>query len=227
MRKEYKLVIVLIFLSFLCFVLGGYYIIYHRTQEEALSRDLKKLEGVSLLEKVSLPKTVKGTYLEIENGMLEYIDSLQNQYDLVNGYSNDTTIQSLLSVSNYLESNKDFSEDITYVEDVKEKFNKDIDFLISMCDSSYIDGYIKNFNYSSYYEDLYQEAFSTISSSLEELRSSFSQSKEHMNSTYDTTLSVLNFLTEHANDWKIEGEEIQFSTEELVTQYNSLVTGLQ
>ena len=105
--------------------------------------------------------------------------------------------------------------------------DKDIDFLISMCDSSYIDGYIKNFNYSSYYEELYQEAFSTISSSLEELRSSFSQSKEHMNSTYDATLSVLNFLTEHANDWKIEGEEIQFSTEELVTQYNSLVTGLQ
>ena len=48
-----------------------------------------------------------------------------------------------------------------------------------------------------------------------------------MNQVYDVSLDVFSFLMKHSDDWKVENNEIQFSTNLLVEEYKSLVSSIQ
>ena len=52
-----------------------------------------------------------------------------------------------------------------------------------------------------------------------------------MTESYDKWISkiedVLNFLTENKENWKVSGSNILFTSNELVTKYNSLLTSLK
>ena len=52
----------------------------------------------------------------------------------------------------------------------------------------------------------------------------FLESENQMNNVFNTIINTLNFLKSNQDNWKIENNEIQFSTEELVNQYNYLVS---
>ena len=66
-----------------------------------------------------------------------------------------------------------------------------------------------------------------IYDNLVALKENFLDSSSYINQIYQGSLDVLEFLSSHSSDWKIEGEEIQFSTEELVNQYTDLVSKIK
>ena len=79
---------------------------------------------------------------------------------------------------------------------------------------------------STYYKKIFVSSF-TNSSLLLKLQSYdefFLESENQMNNVFNTIINTLNFLKSNQDNWKIENNEIQFSTEELVNQYNYLVS---
>lgn len=48
-----------------------------------------------------------------------------------------------------------------------------------------------------------------------------------MNNVFNVINNTLNFFKINADSWKIENNEIQFSTEDLVNQYNDLVSNIE
>ena len=70
-----------------------------------------------------------------------------------------------------------------------------------------------------FHEGIYNQLFS--------LKEDFLDSSSYIAQIYEGSLDVLDFLRSHSSDWKIEGDEIQFSTEELVNQYQDLVSKIK
>ena len=47
-----------------------------------------------------------------------------------------------------------------------------------------------------------------------------------MNKLFDTSMKVLNFLTENQDYWVIRNDRVEFSSAELVNEYNNLISTL-
>lgn len=168
-------------------------------------------------------------YRTIENSIEEYIQSFYKQYQIVQQYADDEQLKTLLSISNYSEDGPEFSNSISYVEELRENFDQDMQKLLAFCSSDNLNDYASRLDMSSYYQKLFVEIMmeSGVFKQLEGYKDSFLESENHMNQVFNTTIQVFDFLKTNASNWKIDGEEIQFSTEDLVVQYNTLVSEVQ
>ena len=164
-----------------------------------------------------------------ENSIEEYIQSFYKQYQIVQQYADDEQLKTLLSISNYSEDGPEFSNSISYVEELRENFDQDMQKLLAFCSSDNLNDYASRLDMSSYYQKLFVEIMmeSGVFKQLEGYKDSFLESENHMNQVFNTTIQVFDFLKTNASNWKIDGEEIQFSTEDLVVQYNTLVSEVQ
>ena len=228
--KKFKYLYIVLFLVLLVVLSVGYFFINREVQEERLASDVLEFSKQNLLDDVSFSDSnVTGDYLVVEESIQSYLSQFRKQFEIVNSYSQDEKLKSLLSVSNYMEDGPNFSTSIDYLSEQKEKFNQDMDTLLSFCEKSSIQEFIQGSDLSSYYQNLFEDMMFNygIYDKLQNVKESLVQNKDNLNQIYDGSLEVLSFLSTYQNDWKIENDEIQFSTEDLVNQYNSLTSLVQ
>ena len=228
--RKYKYLYIVLFLVLLVVLSVGYFFINREVQEERLASDVLEFSKQNLLDDVSFSDSnVTGDYLVVEESIQSYLSQFRKQFEIVNSYSQDEKLKSLLSVSNYMEDGPNFSTSIDYLSEQKEKFNQDMDTLLSFCEKSSIQEFIQGSDLSSYYQNLFEDMMFNygIYDKLQNVKESLVQNKDNLNQIYDGSLEVLSFLSTYQNDWKIENDEIQFSTEDLVNQYNSLTSLVQ
>ena len=228
--KKFKYLYIVLFLVLLVVLSVGYFFINREVQEERLASDVLEFSKQNLLDDVSFSDSnVTGDYLVVEESIQSYLSQFRKQFEIVNSYSQDEKLKSLLSVSNYMEDGPSFSTSIDYLSEQKEKFNQDMDTLLSFCEKSSIQEFIQGSDLSSYYQNLFEDMMFNygIYDKLQNVKESLVQSKDNLNQIYDGSLEVLSFLSTYQNDWKIENNEIQFSTEDLVNQYTSLTSLVQ
>ncbi len=53
------------------------------------------------------------------------------------------------------------------------------------------------------------------------------ESKTNINHIFEISYQTLTFLVNHKDEWQLENNEIQFKTDELMNQYNSLISSLK
>ena len=228
--KKFKYIYIVLFLVLLVVLSVGYFFINREVQEKRLASDVLEFSKQNLLDDISFSDSnVTGDYLVVEESIDSYLSQFRKQFEIVNSYSQDEKLKSLLSVSNYMEDGPKFSTSIDYLSEQKEKFNQDMDTLLSFCEKSSIQEFIQESNLSSYYQNLFEDMMFNygIYDKLQNVKESLVQNKDNLNQIYDGSLEVLSFLSTYQNDWKIENDEIQFSTEDLVNQYNSLTSLVQ
>ena len=228
-RRKYLFFIFLGVLLVFMFIF--YFVFVNRgLQEERLLTDASKYAQQSFMDDREFPFShVPYGYRMIEENIEDYIQSFYKQYQTVQQYANDEKLKTLLSISNYSEDGTEFSDSISYVEELRSTFDQDMQVLLSFCSSDNLKDYASHLDLSSYYRQLFIKTVmeSGILNQLESYKDIFLESENHMNQVFNTTIQVFDFLKSNVNNWKIEGDEIQFSTENLVTQYNSLVSVVQ
>ena len=228
--KKCKRLYIILFSLFLIFLFFGYFIVYHQVQKNRLITDVSELVQNNFLGEVKFSNySVSGKYLQIEDSMEEFFSDFYQQYQKVLSYSQDSQTKSLLSVSNYSKDGTDFVSSISFVEEQKSQYNQDMERLLKYTKKSFIKDYIADLDISSYYKNLYNDMMfqNGIYHKLSNCRGVFLRNQEDMNQVYDVSLQVFKFLKKYADDWKIENNEIQFSTQTLVQQYTSLVSSIQ
>ena len=114
------------------------------------------------------------------------------------------------------------------MEEVRARFQKDIDKLFQFCTKEGLVRFSKDTSLSDYYQDVFVSSVldSSLFIKLKNYKVSFLESENQMNKIFNTVTRTLGFLKTNANNWKIENNEIQFSTEDLVNQYNSFVADI-
>ena len=231
MKKKVLIAVLIIIVIALAVI--GYFVFSDMMQEDKLKTELSEIYQLTNAETIDmdainerLNRTItKGDYAVVEEAFKSYLkDNFDNSIEIAN-ILNDEKITSLLTVENYKEDGKDFTESKNYItttkatlENCKEKYTE---FLTEEKAMSYIN----DKGLDSYYTDLYKEEFvgdmetsesdGIVESSIDEVISILNTSEE-----------ILNLLSENQDSWEIDGEIIVFSSESLSDEYNELVDAL-
>lgn len=209
-------------------------IIKDLNQEEKLRQELNEIDSLINFDEFDydkvnerLGKTISsGDYLVVEKAAKKYlkdtIDITLNYVDLVT----DEQFSNVLTLENYQEDGPDFINTKLYIKNTKEQIEDNKNKILNQFNNETVLSYIENKNLDSYYIDFYKNlAFSSeaeITKNKQEIEQNINVIIDTLN-VYD---EVIDFLIENKNEWKIDGEYIIFSTDELSNQYNELLLKL-
>lgn len=228
-----KIIIIISIVVALLVGLITYFIINDLNQEKILKDELTQISNIvnfENLDKEALDKKLntiitKGDYAKVEGAYKAYLkDMINNIYQMVN-ILNDDKITSVLSSKNYLEDGKNFTNTKKYINNTikvlsecKEKYYNYLDTDVAM-------SYINNKGLDEYYIDFYkteivkdiddEKADKTIENSINDVISLLENSNK-----------VIDFLIENKDNWEVQEDNILFTNDTLIEQYNKLINNL-
>ncbi len=211
----------------------AYFVLSDYQQEEKLTAELTEISNLSNSENMDINKinemldrtVTKGDYAVVEQACKEYLkDSFDNIVKIAE-VMNDDKITNVLTVSNYQEDGKEFTNTKNYITTTKQTLED--------CKAKYVEfftqekamSYINDKGLDSYYTDLYKNEFvgdiesqytdKTVENSIDEILGILNVYEE-----------VINFLVENQNSWEISNDNIVFNSQSLSDQYTELVNKL-
>lgn len=230
MKKKIIIIVAIIIVAILAII--GYFIFSDLKQEENLKTELSEISDLTNAETIDtdainerLDRIVTtGDYAVVEEAFKTYLrENFDNSIQIAK-ILNDEMITNLLTVENYKEDGKEFTESKNYIATTKEE--------LESCKTKYAEflteekamSYINDKGLDSYYTDLYKQEFvGDIESSNDGVVES---SIDEIIAILNTSEIILNLLSENQNDWEIEGENIVFSNDNLSNEYDELVSSL-
>lgn len=228
-----KVLIVLLIIIVIALVGVGYFVLTDMQQEEKLKTELSELNDLVNAENIDMDavnekldrRITTGDYEKVEDAYKSYLrDNFDNSIQIAN-ILNDEKITTLLTVENYLEDGKDFTESKEYITNTRttleECKNKYTDFLTEQKAMSYIN----DKGLDSYYTDLYKNEFIGDMSSVSQ-DTTVQDSIDEVIGVLNTSEKVLNLLSENQDSWELDGENISFNSENLSNEYGELVNSL-
>ncbi len=228
-----KVLIAILIIIVIAIAVVGYFVFSDMMQEDKLKTELSELQQLVNTENIDmeavnerLDRTVTtGDYAVVEKAFKSYLrDNFDNSIEIAN-ILNDEKLTTLLTVENYEEDGKDFTESKEYItntrttlEDCKAKYTEFFTEDKAM-------SYISNKGLDSYYTDLYKNELmgdmdlasqdTTVQDSIDEVIGILNTSEE-----------VLNLLSGNQDAWDIEGENIVFNSDSLSNEYDELINSL-
>lgn len=228
-----KVLIVLLIIIVIALVGVGYFVFTDMQQEEKLKTELSELNDLVNAENIDMDaineklnrRITTGDYEKVEDAYKSYLrDNFDNSIQIAN-ILNDEKITTLLTVENYQQDGKDFTNSKEYITTTRatleECKNKYTEFLTEEKAMSYIN----DKGLDSYYTDLYKDEFmGDMSSATQD--TTVQDSIDEVITILNTSEEVLNLLSENQDSWEINGENISFNSESLSNQYDELVNSL-
>ncbi len=223
-RKTFFFVFCFIILD--VFLLLGFLFLRDATSENRLRKEVEALSKLDITkDRYNTRIKSSGKYKIVEKAIKEYLDDYATGLQDVSKVLSDTTLMKVLSYDNYVSDGPEFKESREYLKDTKEKFDKNIDKLISKTDKDTITSYIYDKTDDEELIKLYQELM-LDDSILEELNSNkelLINTKVKVQNIIDTSLEVLNFLNTYSDSWVTENGEIKFQNKDLYNYYTELI----
>ena len=228
-----KVLIVILIIVILIIGVIGYMIFSDMLQEGKLKTELLEINELSNAETIDMGAmnnrldrlVTTGDYAVVEEAFKSYLrENFDNSIRIAEILSDDKII-TLLSVENYQEDGKDFTESKNYITstraELEERKNKYSEFFTEEKAMSYIN----DKDLDSYYIDLYKEEFVGDMSTVKNDKT-VENSIDEIISILNTEEEVLNLLSENQNSWEIQGENIVFNSDSLSNQYDELINSL-
>ncbi len=228
MKKKIILIVVILLL-----IAGGtiaYLYMTDMKQEEILIQEVNKISELDLSsDDVDMDIKTKGDYAIVEKAIKDYINEYSNITKATINIMNDEKIEDILSIENYKKDGPDFVETKKYVENSKKEFNDNIQKLIELTNEESIKKNIEKANLTdNYYLELYNNLMlgEEMSQDLKDTEAELVDSKEMLNEVYATQENVIDFLVKNKGKWSIEGDELQFESDDLANKYEELIDSL-
>ena len=228
-----KILIILLIVIVIAFIGVGYFVFTDMGQEEKLKTELSELDQLVNAENINMDEVnnrlnrivTTGDYAVVEEAFKSHLkENFDNSIEIAN-ILNDEKMTTLLTVENYQNDGKDFTESKEYITNTKATLenckNKYTEFLTEEKAMSYIN----DKGLDSYYIDLYKnEIVGDMSSASQD--TTVQDSIDEVIEILNTSEEVLNLLSENQESWEIDGENIVFDSESLSNQYNELIKSL-
>ena len=223
MNKGKRVVYLFFFLIGLVVLFVGYLSIGYVFQEFLLKREISSLTKLDISKDDFNRKLVTtGNYRVVEKTIKNYLNQYSNNIKNVNILVTDESFTKLLTYD-HMSQDKEYTESLSTIEDIKGKFNVYIDQMIEMCSVDNIKKPILDANVEAYYVALYEKLMldDSISSKLRFNVEYLENYKKEMNSKFDTCTELFNYLKDHSGDVEYKDGEIKLRTEDMIKEYNS------
>ena len=229
MNKGKRVVYLFFFLIGLVVLFVGYLSIGYVFQEYLLKREINTLTKLDISKDDFHRKLVTtGNYRIVENTIKDYLNQYSNNLKNVNQLVSDKEFTNLLSYD-HLSKDSEYEDSISYVEDLKGKFNIYLDQMIKMCSVESIKEPILEENLESYYITLYEELMldDSISSKLRFNAEYLESYQKETNKRLDTCMELFHYLKDNKNNIQYSDGEIKFKTQDMIHQYNEYISKIK
>ena len=211
----------------------GYFVISDLGQEEKLMTELDELNTLVNSENIDMNQieeklnrvVTKGDYATVEKAFKQYLSDSFDNAIRISEILNDEKITQSLTAENYKEDGPDFVATKEYLTNTKQELNERKTNYEGFFTEEKAMSYINDKGLDSYYTDLYRnELVGDIE--LEDVADEVGPAIDEIIAILDKTEQIINFLSEHKDDWQIEDDNIVFTTENLSEHYNTLISEL-
>lgn len=177
-----------------------------------------------LIEKKINTYVTTGDYLEVEKAVKTFYQDVYECYKEINEILYDQNIVNLLTIYNFKKDGPAFESSLKFIEKKKSRLKNLEEETTILFTETHIMNYIKEKKLDSYYEDYYHDLM--FGKGEYQPDESLKESVKDLTDVLDKIKNILNFLKENENGWKIEYDQIYFSTEELENEYIRLINVL-
>lgn len=213
----------------------GYFFVNDVTQKAKIVEEFKQIEELTNSEDFTMEQlnektgniVSSGKYAEVEKAAKNYANDVFGTAFEIKALLQDEKMAQLLTASNYEEDGPEFAETKKYISETKQQLEDGKAKMLSFLQEDKINSYIEAETKDAYAIDLYKQLLA------EDLEMSDSEKKE-LETSIDKVISmlsieeeVINFLIENKGKWQVQGEQVLFDSNTLVTEYNSFLTKLR
>ena len=231
MKKKILIIVGIIILIVIGVI--AYFVITDLQQEDKLTAELQEISNLVNSQNVDidqinerLDRTVtRGDYVVVEQSFKQY---LKDNFDVsmkIADILNDEKLTTILTADNYKQDGKDFVETKNYISTTRDQLETYKTEYKDFFTEDKVMSYINDKNLDSYYTDLYkQELVGDIESDNE--TEVVESAVNDVIGILDIYEEVINFLVDNQNSWNVQDDTIEFTSESLQNQYNSLIDKL-
>lgn len=231
MKKKILIIVGIIILIVIGVI--AYFVITDLQQEDKLTAELQEISNLVNNQNVDidqinerLDRTVtRGDYAVVEQSFKQY---LKDNFDVsmkTADILNDEKLTTILTADNYKQDGKDFVETKNYISTTRDQLETYKTEYKDFFTEDKVMSYINDKNLDSYYTDLYkQELVGDIESDNE--TEVVESAINDVIGILDIYEEVINFLVDNQNSWNVQDDTIEFTSESLQNQYNSLIDKL-
>ena len=231
MKKKILIIVGIIILIVIGVI--AYFVITDLQQEDKLTAELQEISNLVNNQNVDidqinerLDRTVtRGDYAVVEQSFKQY---LKDNFDVsmkIADILNDEKLTTILTADNYKQDGKDFVETKNYISTTRDQLETYKTEYKDFFTEDKVMSYINDKNLDSYCTDLYkQELVGDIESDNE--TEVVESAVNDVIGILDIYEEVINFLVDNQNSWNVQDDTIEFKSESLQNQYNSLIDKL-
>lgn len=231
MKKKILIIVGIIILIVIGVI--AYFVITDLQQEDKLTAELQEISNLVNSQNIDidqinerLDRTVtRGDYAVVEQSFKQY---LKDNFDVsmkIADILNDEKLTTILTADNYKQDGKDFIETKNYISTTRDQLETYKTEYKDFFTEDKVMSYINDKNLDSYYTDLYkQELVGDIESDNE--TEVVESAINDVIGILDIYEEVINFLVDNQNSWNVQDDTIEFTSESLQNQYNSLIDKL-
>lgn len=225
-----KMIVIVAILALIIVGVIGYFATLDLKQGVILRKEVDTI-GKSDITKDEIDMTIKtkGDYAVVEKTIKEYLNNYSINIKEAMNIMQDKKMAEILTVDNYKNDGPEFINSKEYISKAKTDFNEKMNLLISMTSEEKMMQEIENKNLDSNFVELYRELMlgDKMEEDLKQMVKSLEEASTTINNILDTQEKVIDLLINNKGKWEVEGNQIQFSTQKLVNEYNSLISSLQ
>lgn len=223
MKKKIFITIISIIIVLITTI--GYIVVQDLKQEELLKQEIVNLSNKDLLKDDYTTKVkTKGDYAYVEEAIKKFYKELSDNVKTVKYYLNNEDIQNILTPENLEKERPTFKKSYNLLDDVSKKSAEAINTIAELCEEEKIKSLIDKEKVDNYYIDLYKELMYTKEDlkEFQEIKTNMQILSNNLKQFLNKEKEILEYLEKNNSSWIIKDEQIYFSTNEQVEEYNKL-----
>lgn len=234
--KKIKNIVIILLLIILIIIIAivGINLITSLKEQEKLENEVKEINK-HLKEEVINPEKIR-VYQEetittkdriaVENAIEEYSYDLAVILSETNEVLSDKTFKNLLTTQNYSADSPNFVKSKEYITKTTKELNRCKKEILNFAEESKIESYISNKNISEYNKKFYIALASGENINVNDAKN-FENSINQLIELLENSNKVFDLLIRANGSWYITGEEIIFTNQEYINEYNELVNKIE
>lgn len=235
MKKGLKIGLIVGAIVLIIAIAGGYFFFNDVMQKAKIVETFVEIEELTksgdfdmeqLNEKTNTIVS-NGKYAKVEKAAKNYAHDLFSKAFEIRALLEDEKMAQLLTASNYSEDGPEFVESKKYLTETKQKLEDGKTEMLAFLEESKINSYIEAETTDGYAIDLYKQLLAEDISMSETEKNELEESIDKVISMLGIEEEIINFLIENKGKWQVQGEQVLFNSNSLVTKYNSFLTKLR
>jgi len=219
-----KVMMVIILILLLIGGIFGYLVYSDLKEEEILKNEIEKIESSDFLkDEIDMNIKTSGDYEKLEENVKKYVKNYSEEANNLKIKLENKKYTEVLTITNIQKDMPEFKSSEVLIKEIK-NLNEEVYEFIKKSEKEKIIKFIEDENLKTYYTDMYEDIMlnGVIKTKMEAISSELKIKSDKLKSYAETYTNVINFLKNNNGKWEIINNQLYFSDQALLDEYNKI-----